>query len=291
MSIGIITPNIFWYLRSLDRLNSFVKKCAVLYDQIILHTDYSGVNVVYEFGGPGYLAMNLADNENDAKALERLCAKEQCFLRPAAFGVNESVLSGSDGNKDRALDIFPQLSDASVFTQAFPEFGLSHYQQVLSDIGIMISIREVVSDCVGLFDERHRASVLQDVKISTSHSSMKNLENFDIQIPEFGEFTWEEIEAIRKDRYIRKFREFVGDDNMVKNAMGEIWSFIGKSTPDIKSTAMLGIFSNIPFPVANPISVGSSLFQFARAKKMSDEYGWLFFLDNVRRTIGEAKAD
>ncbi|MCU8168323.1 hypothetical protein M2H12_21790 [Vibrio vulnificus] len=111
-------------------------------------------------------------------------------------------------------------------------------------------------------------------------------------IPDFGDFTWEQILELRRDPYIKSFRSkmhstFRAQANDPVNTLDELaidglWSVAEYAKPNIGRTLLNSILSNIPTPI--PVyGVMSAIKDGADKIDLVDENGWLFFVQGARK--------
>lgn len=110
-------------------------------------------------------------------------------------------------------------------------------------------------------------------------------------IPDFGDFTWDQILELRSDPYVKSFRRKmqltfrVPDEQSVnildQRAIDGLWSVAEYAKPNLAKTLLNAILSNIPTPIPvygimNAMKDGSDKIDLA------NNNGWLFFVQGAR---------
>ncbi|CAM3897481.1 hypothetical protein VIAQ111709_18250 [Vibrio aquimaris] len=110
-------------------------------------------------------------------------------------------------------------------------------------------------------------------------------------IPDFGDFTWEQIIELRSDPFIKSFRtkmhsSFRSKDNDPVDALDQLaidglWSVAEYAKPNLGKTLLNAILSNVPTPI--PVyGIMSALKDGANKIDLAHDNGWLFFIQGAR---------
>ena len=112
-------------------------------------------------------------------------------------------------------------------------------------------------------------------------------------VPDFDCLSWDEILELRQDRSVKAFRkavyELMGsgvplDDALQKRVQDDLWRLAADVRPNVRQSVLAGIGSNLPSPTfVNPIGVGMALKEIWDARTRENEYGHVFFIQNIRQ--------
>lgn len=168
----------------------------------------------------------------------------------------------------------------------------------------------VAVDAVGLWDKvnKARSCVLQatldeDAALKAarsfgrpSGSEALPFHLFNSSIPSLKAVPWNEIIKIKFTGAFDELRQKMSDiavdadgdldsarkslDTHVQEVMDEI---VEKAKPRPFLVSMLSIIGNLPFPVANPVGVYTSVRDAASEVKKKDDYNWLYMLRELKK--------
>ena len=110
-------------------------------------------------------------------------------------------------------------------------------------------------------------------------------------IPDFDEFTWDEILELRDDKYVKVFRnvvyELMGngvslDSSLQQRVQADLWRLAADARPNVRQSVLAAIGSNLPSPlVVNPIGVGLALKDIRDNRERENKYGHVFFIQKM----------
>jgi hypothetical protein len=124
------------------------------------------------------------------------------------------------------------------------------------------------------------------------------LSTMESKLPNFSDLSWERAIELREHQYLSSFRSKLravqqavktqsASDvaSMITDLEGHDLKEIARLTkPSMKSTVVKAVLGNIPLPIPlNPVSVYSSSTEIANARKMTRQFGWLYFLLDVEQ--------
>lgn len=133
-------------------------------------------------------------------------------------------------------------------------------------------------------------------RISEVQSDMEILEDMgEIGMVDFSNLGWERVLELRENSFVDDYRQKIremsraarhGEHNFVKDCVSDLMSLSEEVEPDVRQAKVDAVASNVPLGVilgmpANPASLASSLKQVNHQKKLRDEYGWVFFAQNL----------
>ncbi|WOD07998.1 hypothetical protein [Marinomonas sp. GJ51-6] len=115
----------------------------------------------------------------------------------------------------------------------------------------------------------------------------------DMLLPSFEDLTWDEIFELRSDKSIHNFRKVIYDlafysadfhTDLLGKYQQDLWSLVTDLKPDVGTSLLGGILSNLPMPtIVNPVGIVSAFKDVAEAKYIENRYGHIFFVQNVRQ--------
>lgn len=99
------------------------------------------------------------------------------------------------------------------------------------------------------------------------------------------ELTWQDILDLRKSEFIssfrNKFNDFIVSHNFQEfhhHYLEALEKLMDLVKPDLRNMKLELVLGNFPLGLINPISLYGSLRDMHKAKKLIDDYGWVFFL-------------
>jgi hypothetical protein len=118
----------------------------------------------------------------------------------------------------------------------------------------------------------------------------------DLELPDFREFSWEEVLDLRRSSDSKAFREWLAHRHnaLVRKQEAKwseyheileaLWECAKEITPNPSKTAIKGVASNLPVPVigVNPLGIGFSISEIRKSIVRKRKHGWLFFLVEMR---------
>lgn len=119
-----------------------------------------------------------------------------------------------------------------------------------------------------------------------------------IIIPSIQDLQWSDIFELREDKRISAFRDLIflnkSESELLKkdyytDIVEDLWQAIDRFMPNTYGELFKGIFSNIPLPFPNPVSVASSLKSIKDSFEFNKNYESLIFLFDVRKRINDRK--
>lgn len=123
-------------------------------------------------------------------------------------------------------------------------------------------------------------------------------------IPDFGSLSWGEIFELRSDRFVKDFRTKLGETmqrtgtadvngaQLGSQVVAELWRLVEESQPPRLGARLgkigLSLLHVPPFEWISPLIHGAlGLGELIEDSKRRKAFGWLFFLANARKTLGE----
>jgi len=117
--------------------------------------------------------------------------------------------------------------------------------------------------------------------------------NGGLLIPDFDEFTWDEILELRDDKYVKSFRNVVYElmnngtsiePSLQQRVQDDLWHLAADMRPNVRQSVLGAIGSNLPSPlIVNPIGVGLALKDIRDNRERENKYGHVFFIQKMRR--------
>lgn len=113
------------------------------------------------------------------------------------------------------------------------------------------------------------------------------LESLEMLIPSVENLDWEHVFHLRVHRHVASFRDWLINNGNKKDSAEMIeglWAAFSEVVPNVKSSVLKGITSNVPLPI--PINPASALFaiQDARnAMRHHKQHGPIIFLHDLRK--------
>jgi hypothetical protein len=117
-------------------------------------------------------------------------------------------------------------------------------------------------------------------------------------VADLAPLSWKDVLELRSSPFLEDFRKFYREASLSADPrqlddlyLVALERLAREVRPSPYEEAFVGVLSNIPFPSINPFSLAASTRAFLKAKTTRREYGWMFFLRELReRRSGEAKA-
>lgn len=114
----------------------------------------------------------------------------------------------------------------------------------------------------------------------------------DLVIPNFEDFSWDEILELRSDKYIHSFRTVVYDlmkknvnldISLLEKVQSDLWSLAEYVKPNVGKTYLEAIGANLPSPIiVNPVGVAMSLRDIYQARQIDKKYGHIYFVQKLK---------
>lgn len=246
MTVGLVSPNVLWFLHKDKALTPFLKKCAIAHEAIIVNPHHMGVNISYELGFADWLISMLSNDPGDAIVLARLIGERGCFRRPRQYGIAENSIAHSDSNIRRVLSLYPTLLNGKDEFLRNYEIGEVNLLETVADLGRVMLLKESIADSSGLYDVRHHFLMSRSGSSDPNEVSMQSVEECEFEIPDFGSMSWEQIEILRRDSHIRYFREFLNEKKSPAATSDSFWKLVEEQKPNAMTTALWGCFRMPP---------------------------------------------
>jgi hypothetical protein len=109
-------------------------------------------------------------------------------------------------------------------------------------------------------------------------------------IADLAPVSWKDVLDLRRSPYLSDFRNFYraaslsADHRRLEDLyVAALEQLAGDVRPSVPEEAFVGVLSNIPFPSINPFGMAASTRAVRKARAIRKEYGWMFFLREVRQ--------
>ena len=116
----------------------------------------------------------------------------------------------------------------------------------------------------------------------------------ELLIPDFEQLSWDEVIALRENRFYGPFKEWYARqcvkldagasvNSVEQEATAALWKLTKEVQPNVTATIVKGVIGNLPIPVFGQIyGIGSAAMDVYSDVSLKNRYGWLFWLSEAR---------
>lgn len=297
--------------------SSLLKNAAVLHEYVFFHSGlYGGLGDSLNFTN-AELAASWASMDRDVASQ---LATNHSFV--SLFpDVRELSASFSDFNPFRASEYSRRLAESKhslsvTRTIVSRTYGVTEEeveagrigntwsnipQIVAQDAALLAEVRRYDPSIMGVFSEAH-ATLLE---IENDHRRPEQqTEELTILLgrsqetssfPDFSEFSWDEIIELRRDPHISAFRAEMtrlvsglspwSDEKMVlgEHYLRTLEELSKQVKPSVSKSIISLLIGQIPTgPFPNPLSLIGEILELRHQAKLTDNYGWLYFVQKAK---------
>ncbi len=108
-------------------------------------------------------------------------------------------------------------------------------------------------------------------------------------LPNILEVPWEGVVELRRSSFLQNFRRKYSEltrEDKIEQLFDEYLETLERLAdavrPNTAAEVTKAVLGNLPTPIINPISIGSSVRDIWRSERLKREYGWVFFLRELR---------
>lgn len=306
-TIGILTFSslqIFKMALQQSRV-SVMKRAALMFDCILLPTE-PGAGV----GRDQFLTISGNSNIREIDPVTKTKEYLSMFLdvsditentkeyRNYLFDVDYSDFWGGEKSKDYinlAKKMLQEVYGQKANLKDELEFLLPNLSE---DIKIYRYFTDRKEGLLPIVTEWHSRMIQEILNESAQNPDRVMRSLADRSIPDFASLSWEDIMKLRKDGLVGVFRnkmnEFITTlttdkpdsivvDHFTREIDSTMWELVGSVTPNMPSTILGGIMSNVPLPIpVNPVSIGLAGKDIYEKHKLRSNYGWLMLINKAR---------
>lgn len=130
-------------------------------------------------------------------------------------------------------------------------------------------------------------------EVALENGQCHELFNGGLLVPDFDNFSWDEVLELREDKYVKAFRIAIYelmkggaslDDALQQKVQADLWELAADMRPKVRQSILAGIGSNLPSPVVvNPIGVGLALRDIRDNRIRENRFGHVFFIQSARQ--------
>lgn len=286
-------------------LDNLFKRYALIYETVIFNRWGAPIGSNDPFKTVAeFLSVRISSNKNDFPNRMKL-AQEKAFrdifvdcwdIVPNAenFEKRRRKYHSNNEHNDLSQFCFKEIRRQNALPADSFEFDINDVNVLAADLRDDVSIN-LLAESEGFGTTPNYSPLIERAysnEISSSGSSLHELFENGILIPDFGDFSWSEILELRNDPTIKQFREIVFkiidedgeiDSNFTARIQKDLWNLAKEIKPDIKKSFLSAIATNIPSSfLINPCSVYSFVKEIHDERKMLDKYGHVFFIQRMR---------
>jgi len=281
---------LFSFRRFLDACSGIGNKersDLVLKSALILH------DKITTFGPPNYNRM----------LIDGICLNSSVRRKVA----EKAILELGDHNLDIVEDVEPRWVIACLESWSnHPELGFRHdrLQKKISELREGQPMEVYDTPLLGLFmstkfgfsyhTDSEEFLEMTEYWRDINTSSLTATKEMEITLPPISELTLDAIFELRLSPYINNYREFVyrakksdtGSQELREKIEDAIWSIIGSNKPrasgSVLSRTLAAAPVPVPIPLPNPFGVYKEIKEGKKERKLFNDYGWIWFINEVR---------
>ncbi|WCN09571.1 hypothetical protein [Marinomonas mediterranea] len=277
--------------------STLFKRLAIFFDDIIFNQNLCPIGKGFLFETQSdYLARVVAADVNESQTLVKNKKFSSIFLNCWDFVEDEEAFERGLSNT-----LSPEIKD-KIFSYAYgkemPEGEFIHTKEfkqlcgdMWHDMQLYAGFRKIEPNVAGNLSS-HFGDVFSNMSRSEGYL-VNELSNNSSMIPDFGDFTWDQIIELREDKIIKYFREKIESaltdtpETMSTIIDSEIisglWDIASYAKPNVGMTTLNGILTNLPLPIPlNPYGAGKAIKDVVDTRKALAENGWVFFIQKAR---------
>jgi hypothetical protein len=116
--------------------------------------------------------------------------------------------------------------------------------------------------------------------------------------PHIDGVSWNDIADLRQSAFLNTFRKKYAELSLADEAE-KVFEHYNEALeqlsdtirPNIKADVVTGVLGNLPFLPINPVAVGATVHSIYKSHKMKQNFGWVFFLRDLRRAQYKRSTD
>lgn len=268
------------------------KRLAIFFDEVIFNPRWCPIGASDLFKThTDYLAMLVASDVDEARCLAKDKNFKSIFINCWDYveDVDQFELKLDEILEEELINkIFSYSYEKCMPKNAF--LHTNEFKQLCGDmwrdLQLYIGFKEIEPSAAANLSSNF-SEIFSDFA-SSEVVRLNELSFSSVQIPDFGDLSWDQIFDLRKDPLIKYFREKIYSsfdklnyfDNEILNTLWDVTSYV---KPNIKGTIIKSIFSNIPTPtILNPVGVGLAVKETIDEINLNRSKGWLFFIQKAR---------
>jgi hypothetical protein len=277
----------------------FAKRAAIMCDILFMDTQGLGPSEPQQ---DEWIYSVLAEPK-DRAYLKTSKEFKDLLLRPQDLGGERDVFlalhdnqwgsENPDNLSTNAYEVARIMGEEGAFERAYKPYKAqgSLAMQLAHDLRMPIKCQQWFDSPVAILNPLHRALVGRLLSPSLTPDPLSGIAQLEYSgMADFAELSWEDVFELRKSRFWRNFRSRMdnigSNEDYLSTAMWvDLWRYVGETFPKLGKASILGIVASLPFPGASIAGFASSAFDIADAMKTREEFGWLYFLFDVRRKL------
>jgi len=302
MNVISSIPSLFNFQREGISRNGLMKRYAILFDQIIFnrHGAPIGDGLIGSLSEFVSMLILPGDDYQERLSLGRNRRFKNLFVDcwDMVHDVNRFELMRfqivpAEAQARLSDFCFSEVRRANNLPSESYEFDIDNVNELsgdlYADIGLNLLAVAEGWDVVPSYSPIIGRAIANETQFSGGQCH--ELFNGGFLIPDFDEFTWDEILELRDDKYVKVFRnvvyELMGngvslDSSLQQRVQADLWRLAADARPNVRQSVLAAIGSNLPSPlVVNPIGVGLALKDIRDNRERENKYGHVFFIQKM----------